>query len=431
MVNVQEKSLVHKHENVLYVFCILASISIVFWLLFSIIGALIIIGLGLLTWFSHAISMAHIQVNGVKLRENQFPELYQKVELLCERMEMNKVPEVYIIESGGMLNAFATKVFGLFGKNIVVLYSDFVDLAEDFHEDEVEFVLAHELAHIKNNHVIKSLLIFPAMWVPFLGVSYSRMAEYTCDRMAAYYTGKPHSAINALLVFAAGKRLFMRVELSEYLQQYNDKKGIWVTLMELLSTHPPLPKRIHSIETMMEKGPTLTLVNRTKQVLLLALILGVVIPGIFTAMVIVGVQAVEKIGLLEEMLEIPDLDYTPLMDASMNGETATVKEILEEGNDPNEQNEYGENALDMAVMNEYQEIVELLLAYGADPNMQDDYGWTPLMSAVMSENLELGQMLLDAGADLTLVDEYEMTALDHAREGGMDEYIELLEGYSE
>jgi Zn-dependent protease with chaperone function len=112
---------------------------------------------------------------------------------------------VYIIESGGLLNAFATKVFGLFfGKNMVVLYSDFVDIGLDSEGKELDYVIAHELAHIKRNHIVKSLLIFPAMWVPFIGTSYLRMAEYTCDRMAAYYTDNPEDAINGLLILAAG-----------------------------------------------------------------------------------------------------------------------------------------------------------------------------------------------------------------------------------
>lgn len=71
---------------------------------------------------------------------------------------------------------------------MVVLYSDFIDIADDSEDFDIDYIIAHELAHIKRNHIAKSILLSLSMWVPFLGTSYSRMAEYTCDRMAAYYT---------------------------------------------------------------------------------------------------------------------------------------------------------------------------------------------------------------------------------------------------
>jgi len=424
--NHDESQLVHRYETVLFVICIIATVSIAFWLLLSIVGALIFLGLALLSLFSHGISMAHIRVNGVKLRENQFPELYEKVNTLADKMKIGHVPEVYIIESGGMLNAFATRVFGLFGKNIVVLYSDFVDLAEDFHEHEVEYVIAHELAHIKRNHIVKNLLIAPAMWVPFLGVSYSRMAEYTCDRMAAYYTGRPESATSGLLVLASGKRLFTKVHLQPYLEQYNETKGIMVTLMELLSTHPPIPKRIHEIETFFQNEPTVKLASRSKYIVIIAVFLGFVIPALFTAAIVAGVMAFDDFNFSEVS---PSGETTPLMDAVYNGDVEEVENLLADGADPNEKGEYGESPLLVATYSLYPDIMDLLLTNGADPNISDEEGWTPLMSAVVTADMNVVQILLDAGADPTQQDSYGMNAIDHAKDMGYDDYIELLESY--
>lgn len=421
--------LVHKHENLLYGLCILTSISMAIYLLISIIGAFIFIIVGLISLFSHAISMSHIQVNGVRLRESQFPELYQKVNVLSRKMELTKIPEVYIIESGGLLNAFATKVFGFFGKNMVVLYSDFVDVDLDSDGKEIDYVIAHELAHIKRNHIVKSLLIFPAMWVPFIGTSYLRMAEYTCDRMAAYYTEEPESAINGLLILAAGKRLYRNVHLSSYLEQYNEKKGIFVTLTELLSTHPPIPKRINEIETLLYGNPSVALINRGKQIFAIFFLTFFIFPVIVAGLAFAGIRAVDELSFLDEFpLE---MEYTPLMEASMNGDKEKVKELLEDGEDPNVMNEVGDSALLVAIVNEQIDIIPLLLEYGADPNLQDESGWTPLMSAVMTENLEIGKLLLDAGADPMLVDENDMSAIDHSKEITSKEYEELLNTYKQ
>jgi Zn-dependent protease with chaperone function len=421
--------LVHKNENLMYGLCVLTSISMAIYLLISIIGAFIFIIIGVLSLFSHAISMSHIQVNGVRLRESQFPELYQKVVILSGKMELSKIPEVYIIESGGILNAFATKVFGFFGKNMVVLYSDFVDIGLDSEGKELDYVIAHELAHIKRNHILKSFLVFPAMWVPFIGTSYLRMAEYTCDRMAAYYTGNPESAINGLLILAAGKRLYINVHLSSYLEQYNEKKGIFVTLTELLSTHPPIPKRIHEIETLMYGNPSVALIKRGKQTFAIIFLIFFIFPVIVSGIVFAGMMAVDKLDFLDEFP--PEMEYTPLMEASMNGDKEKVTELLEAGEDPNKMNEIGDSALLLAVANEQMEIIPILLEHGADPNLQDDSGWTPLMSAVTTENIEIGKLLIESGADPLLVDEYDMSAIDHAKEFGSTKYEEFLKSYKQ
>ncbi len=71
--------------------------------------------------FSNGLMIARIRTNGVRLSANQFPEVYNKVVEICNSMEIQSIPEVYVIESGGILNAFAAKSFR---KNIVILYSD-------------------------------------------------------------------------------------------------------------------------------------------------------------------------------------------------------------------------------------------------------------------------------------------------------------------
>jgi Zn-dependent protease with chaperone function len=419
--------LVHKNENLMYGLCIIVSIIVAIYLLVSIIGAVIFIVLGLISLFSHAISMSHIQVNGVRVKENQFPELYNKVEELSEKMELKKVPEVYVVESGGLLNAFATKVFGFFGKNMVVLYSDFVDISFESNGNEIDYVIAHELAHIKRNHIVKAFFIFPAMWIPFIGVSFSRMAEYTCDRMAAFYTNKPDDAINGLLVLAAGKRLYKRVNLNEFQEQYNEKRGIFVTLTELLSTHPPIPKRIHEIENFMYGNPSVPLIKRGKQTFAIIFIVFILFPMIVAGATFAGFMAMDQFGFLDDFPF--ESEYTPLMEASLDGDIERVHELLNAGENPNEMNEFGESPLLIAVVNIDMEITQVLLESGADPNLQDDFGWTPLMSAVMTENLEIGEMLLEAGADPLLVDDYEMSAIDHAEEIRNNDYVRLMKSY--
>ena len=56
---------------------------------------------------------------------------------------MSVVPEFYVIESAGALNAFATRFFQ---RNMVVLYSDVFNLINSVDNEELYFIIAHELA---------------------------------------------------------------------------------------------------------------------------------------------------------------------------------------------------------------------------------------------------------------------------------------------
>jgi Zn-dependent protease with chaperone function len=240
-----EDRLVHENEKSYYTLCLVISILTYLGLILSIIGIFyIIIGL-IITLVLQGISIGHIRNNGVKLSERQFPEIYAQAKKTATHMGILNVPDIFIIESGGILNAFATNFLG---RNFIVLYSDIVEISKEGHAEELNFIIAHELAHIKRKHITKQLLILPALWVPFLGNAYSRACEYTCDRMAAAYINSPVGATNGLAILAVGKRLFDDLDLVEYIQTANEETGFFIWLSQVLSTHPPLPKRIAEIQ---------------------------------------------------------------------------------------------------------------------------------------------------------------------------------------
>lgn len=280
--------LVHRKESIYFGLTLLVSILMYISLIVSVVGILVIAFLACYTYFIHGISMASIRRNGVKISKNQFPVIYEKAEMLAEKMELKKMPNIYVLESSGLLNAFATRFFG---KNIVVIFSEIFDLSEDGREDELMFILAHEYAHLKRRHITVNMLLLPAMFIPFLGNAYSRACEYTCDRYATYYVGNIEAAKEALVMLAIGKQLSAKVNQEAYIEQVSEESGFFAWLSERLSSHPDLPKRLNAIDHWLqpEQYP---LVREKKS--------GIVIGAILSIVFLVSsIGAVVAIGMLE------------------------------------------------------------------------------------------------------------------------------------
>lgn len=234
--------LVHPNEKTYFTIALVFSILIYLLLLISCLGLIYGVMIGGFLLFSHGIFIGHIKGNGIKINERQFPDIHQMIQQIASQMGMKSAPEVYILQHGGVLNAFATK---LFSRSFVVIYSDLLEVAYEQGKEAVAFVICHELAHIQKNHLKWRWVLYPSMGIPFLFQAYSRACEYTCDRLGAYYT--PNGAAEGLAVLAAGKHLFKKVNLEAFIDQSKVENGFWVWLSEALSTHPNLPKRVLAV----------------------------------------------------------------------------------------------------------------------------------------------------------------------------------------
>ena len=194
---------------------------------------------GVYFFFRFGILIGHIRSNSIKLSGNQFPEIFQIVKRQSELLGLKSIPGVYIMQSGGLLNAFAARFMG---SNYVVLYSDILDVISGKDTSILEFIIGHELGHIKRNHMLKKLLLSPSYLIPFLGAAYSRACEYTCDQIGYFLC--PSGVKNGLLLFASGKTNYHKVNLKEYLYQGITETGFWVWFAEKVSSHPSLINRL-------------------------------------------------------------------------------------------------------------------------------------------------------------------------------------------
>ena len=111
------------------------------------------------------------------------------------------------------------------------------------------------------------------------------------------------------------------------------------------------------------------------------------------------------------------------------GDIFAVKELLENGVDPNVQTKLGESPLHIAAKKEETEVTILLIAHGADTNSREGDGKTPLMEAASAGQPENAEVLLSAGADINATDENGFTALIWATMLGFPELVGILIEY--
>lgn len=183
----------------------------------------------------------------IRITEKNFPEVYERIQLYAKRLDMKKVPEVYIIQQNGILNAFSSFIVR---KQYIEIFADIFEVAYREHEDldAISFILAHEMAHIKYKHATfgYQMKVLYAGRIPIIGSTASRAREYSCDRLAQKVTGV--DGIDAMFSLIAGKHLYKKVDKEDYLEYAKSVKGFFVWWYNLLADHPVMTKRIPALE---------------------------------------------------------------------------------------------------------------------------------------------------------------------------------------
>ncbi len=230
-------------EKTLFKICFVFSALAWVALVISVIGLAYGLMFGFFLLAAHAMMIAHIKGHAVKLSPEQLPEIYQKVVSACATLGLREVPEIYIMQAGGMLNAFATKFLG---RKFVVIYSDLLE-ACDPEGKEMDMIIGHELGHLALGHLKWLLFLTPARLLPWIGAAYSRSCEYSCDRCGMEVVGELEAASRGLVVLASGGKYAKQVNLNAFIQQVGESGGFWSSIYELNATHPFLPKRVAAL----------------------------------------------------------------------------------------------------------------------------------------------------------------------------------------
>jgi heat shock protein HtpX len=242
---------------------------------------LLAVGMGLVQYF-FSDKLVLWSTGARILEKDEYPELHQTVGKLCKEADL-PLPKIAIMQSP-VPNAFAT---GRSPKHAVVACTD--SIMRLLNKEELEAVLAHELAHVKNRDILTmTMASFIAMiasmimqsffysavfggrnregggtiiiWIvsiivyavsTLLILALSRYREFAADRGSALITKNPKALIAALSKIS-GRMDAVPPEAKAKVEAANAFFIIPAlsgrSFMELLSTHPPLEKRIAILE---------------------------------------------------------------------------------------------------------------------------------------------------------------------------------------
>lgn len=181
---------------------------------------------GLLKYWSKPMQRAQHLGCGVRTGPNQLPRLHAIVRQHANALDLT-CPELFV-KQDPTLNAYT---FGTNDDACVVVHSALVDLLD---QQELNFILAHEIGHIKARHVtygsvlsmvaqglLGPLATFSALLAPL--DAWSREAEQTADQIGIILADQDASAIRALMLLAVGSRsLLVDINLAPYLEQQED-----------------------------------------------------------------------------------------------------------------------------------------------------------------------------------------------------------------
>jgi heat shock protein HtpX len=214
-----------------------------------------------------------------EVTEDEYPELHRTLGRLSQQADLPK-PKVAVVDSR-VPNAFAT---GRSQKNAAVAIT--TGLMKTLDRDELEGVLAHELAHVKNRDMMVmtiasflSTIAFlvvrwgwwfgggnrergqPAVWVAILAslvvwvISFlliralSRYREFAADRGGATITGKPSALASALMTIDSG----MEKVPEEDFREQSEMNAFFIIPLKndfigkVFSTHPSTEKRVERL----------------------------------------------------------------------------------------------------------------------------------------------------------------------------------------
>ena len=150
------------------------------------------------------------------------------------------IEDLYIMD-GSKRSSHSNAYFtGLFGKKRIVFFDTLLDILD---KNEIRSVLAHEIGHYKEKHILKSTLLFSLLSLIFLFVFYTFLSVAFTNNISLYSTSTSSIAIMFILISPMISFFLMPLlssysrknefEADNYAKVFTDRKDLVSSLLKL------------------------------------------------------------------------------------------------------------------------------------------------------------------------------------------------------
>jgi len=207
--------------------------------------------------------------SAVRVDDRQFPRVHEVFEAAASALDVGELPELYVV-SDPEPNAMSIGI----DQPFVVVTSGLLELMDD---EELRFVLGHELGHVLSGHALYTTMLLQLAqlsgglsWVPFgdLGLrgvlaglyEWQRKAELSCDR-AGLLAGQDLAAAQRVhMKLASGGRIDLldptafAAQGDEYLNSHDVRDTMLKLLLLEARSHPFAVARAAELRRWIEEG---------------------------------------------------------------------------------------------------------------------------------------------------------------------------------
>ena len=230
----------------------------------------------LMKFFPEKILKLQYLSSAIRLNENQIPRVYNILKEVCEILDADRIPEIYIVQDP-TVNAMAIgadKPFLVFNSALI----------KNMNDEEIMYVMGHEMGHVLSGHVlykqifylIKLLLSGSTVFLPpevggvikflldntlwALLLDWNRKSELSADRAGLLCTQNPEIVYKGLMNMAGGS-FEEDMSVDEFIKQADDYEGnvdvlesFYKLLISFDKSHPFVAVRLKEIKKWVDKG---------------------------------------------------------------------------------------------------------------------------------------------------------------------------------
>ncbi len=233
-----------------------------------------------LNWAYIKWHLIELQGSNFRVTRESCPELYKMARDISRRIDVRDFPKIYT-QWGYFINAYTA---GYDNDVLLVIYSGAVDLLSD---DELAYVIGHEMGHIKSGHnlyhYMASIVGSAAAFIPggqaliapvYATLKYwDRMSEFTADRAGLLACQNIDAALNAILKMSGlpmkyfqhlNREMFLE-QAKEFEERYSGVTDQAIKAISIIDeTHPWTVMRAAELIKWYESGEYQAILDKVK-----------------------------------------------------------------------------------------------------------------------------------------------------------------------